>query len=65
MKQADVDGILVAASPASPEVARCPACGAEVEKRKRRSGRNNYTYFYRHKWGTGDSCPSRYHPTST
>jgi hypothetical protein len=65
MKQAEADGVLVTAGPASPEVAKCPTCGAEVEKRKRRSGRDNYTYFYRHKRGTGDGCPNRYHPTST
>ena len=63
MKEAKVDGELVQAGPDSPEIARCPACGGEVHKRKRRVGRNGYSYFYRHRQGTNPDCPLRYRLT--
>ena len=64
MKEANVDGQLVQAGPDSPEVATCPACGGPVVKRKRRSGRDSFTYFYRHKQGLDDECPLRYRPVT-
>ena len=61
MLEAKVDGELTQAGPDSPEVAQCPACGGEVCKRKRKVGRDWYTYLYRHCRGVGNSvvdCPS-------
>ena len=63
MHEAKVNGRLTQAGPDSPEVAQCPACGGEVRKRKRKVGRNRYTYFFRHCRGIGDDCPLRYRPT--
>jgi predicted nucleic acid-binding Zn ribbon protein len=62
MRVAKLDGELIQAGPDSPEVAQCPACGGEVRKRKRRVGRDKYTYFYRHRQGVGDECPLPYRP---
>jgi hypothetical protein len=63
MHEAKVDGELTQAGPDSPEVARCPACGGEVRKRRRKVGRSEHTYFYRHRQGIGGDCPLRYRPT--
>ena len=63
MQFAEVDGHLIQASPDSPEVAQCPACGGEVHKRNRKVGRDGHTHFYRHKAGIGLDCPLRYRPT--
>lgn len=60
MRQARVGNRTVTASPESPEVARCPACGTEVQKRKRRTMDKTTTWFYRHKRGLGKGCPNRY-----
>lgn len=64
VRQAKRNGKLIPASPDAPEVARCPACGAEVRLRKRRNGRGNYAYFYRHRAGEGEGCALRYRPTA-
>jgi hypothetical protein len=63
MQEAKLDGRLIQAGPDSPEIAQCPACGGEVQKRKRKVGRNGHTYFYRHRAGVSDDCPLRYKPT--
>jgi hypothetical protein len=60
MREAKWKGRLVEAGPDSPEVAKCPACGGEVHKRRRKVGRRKYTYFYRHCAGADDGCPLRY-----
>jgi hypothetical protein len=64
MLEAKSNGVLVKAGPKSPDVAECPACKGEVRKRKRRVGRGQYVYFYRHRNGVGDECALRYRPTS-
>jgi len=46
MREAKLNGRAVQAGPDSPEIAECPACGGEVRKRKRKVGRDGYTYFY-------------------
>ena len=64
MKDAQHNGHLIQASPTSPDVAVCPACGGEVQKRRRRSGKT-VTWFYRHRQGTeGDGCSRRYRPVA-
>jgi hypothetical protein len=63
MQDAKVDGQLIQASSNSPDVATCPACGGEVHKRKRKSGKDGYTFFYRHRRGVGEDCPLRYRMT--
>jgi hypothetical protein len=60
MHDAKVGRRLVLAGPDSPDVAVCPACGGQVEKRKRADG-GQTTWFYRHRTGT-DGCPRRYRP---
>ncbi|MBE9507773.1 MAG: hypothetical protein IMY86_06950 [Chloroflexi bacterium] len=62
MRDAKLNGKPVLASPDSPEVALCPACGGEVHKHRRKVGRSEVTYFYRHRAGVGDGCPRRYRP---
>jgi hypothetical protein len=64
MQKARVNGRLVTAGPDSPEMALCPACGEKVEKRKRRRGDGQVTYFYRHMMDVGDGCPLRYRPVT-
>ena len=64
MQKARVDGRLVLAGPDSPEVALCPSCGEEVEKRKRTRQNGQVTFFWRHKVGVGDGCPLRYQPVA-
>ena len=64
MLEAKVNGRLIKAGPDSPEVAQCPACGGEVRKRKRKIGRSEHVYFFRHRIGVGSDCPLRYRPTS-
>ncbi len=63
MRDAKVKGRLIVADPDSPDVARCPACGGEVHKRKRRLMGGGVIYFYRHKQGIGNNCTRRYRPT--
>jgi hypothetical protein len=63
MFEARVDGQPVKAGPDSPEVAQCPVCGGEVRKRKRKVGRDEYVFFYRHHNGVGNDCALRYRPT--
>jgi hypothetical protein len=63
MREAKLNECAVQAGPDSPEIAQCPVCGGEVRKRKRKVGRNEHTYFYRHRAGVGDDCPLRYRPT--
>ena len=64
MIEAKSNGELIQAGPESPAVATCPACGAEVHKRRRKVGRERYSYFYRHRQGASDDgCPLRYRPT--
>jgi hypothetical protein len=63
MKQAQVNGKLVAAAPDAPEAAFCPGCGAEVERRHVTRMDGTMTYFYRHALGQGKDCVRRYHPT--
>jgi hypothetical protein len=58
MQQAKFEGKLVTASPKSPHVARCTACGEGVCKRRRDEGET--IWFYRHLTGVGDGCPLRY-----
>jgi hypothetical protein len=41
-----VDGTLIQAGPGSPEVAQCSCCCDEVRKRKRKVGRDGYTFVY-------------------
>lgn len=62
MREAEVDGQLVVAGPDTPELARCPTCGCEVQKRGRRRTDGQVTWYYRHKRGAGDDCPRRYWP---
>jgi uncharacterized C2H2 Zn-finger protein len=62
MREAEIDGRLVVAGPDAPQVARCPACGAELQKRKRRTMDKTTTWYYRHKRGQGKDCPRRYRP---
>jgi uncharacterized C2H2 Zn-finger protein len=62
MREAEIDGRLVVAGPDAPQVARCPACGAELQKRKRRTMDKTTTWYYRHKRGQGKDCPGRYRP---
>jgi hypothetical protein len=64
MRDAKLNGHLIPASPSSPDVATCPDCGGEVRKRRRRVGRWEVTYFYRHRQGVGDGCPRRYRPVA-
>jgi hypothetical protein len=63
MREAKLNGRTVQANPDSPEIAECPVCGGEVRKRKRKSRRDGFTYFYRHRAGVGNDCPLRYRPT--
>ena len=60
MRDAQHNGKLIPASATSPDVARCPACGGEVRKRKRKVGRE-LTWYYRHRTSS-DDCPRRYRP---
>lgn len=60
MREAMVGDERVTAGPESPDVARCPACGSEVHKRKRRRMDKTVSWYYRHKNGTGKGCPERY-----
>jgi hypothetical protein len=62
MREAEIDGRLVVAGPDAPRVARCPACGAEVQKRKRRTMDKTTTWYYRHRRGQGKDCPRRHRP---
>ena len=62
MRKAMVDGRMMAASPESPAAATCPTCGGQVEKRKRRKGDGEVTWFWRHQPREGDGCPKRYDP---
>jgi hypothetical protein len=64
MREARVNHAIIQAEEGSPEVAECPMCGGEVRKRKRRVGKDRYTYFYRHHNGVGSGCALRYRPTS-
>ena len=64
MRDARLNGKLITASPHSPDVAICPACGGEVRKRRREVGRSEVTYFYRHNTAEGIDCPLRYTPVS-
>ena len=63
MKEARVKGKLVVAGPDAPDVATCPECGTDLQKRRRTCMDGSVTYFYRHKRGTGKDCPRRYRPT--
>jgi len=60
VREAMVDGRMIVAGPDAPEVARCPACGSEVRKRKRRTMDKTTSWFYRHPNGAGKGCPKRY-----
>lgn len=60
MGDARVGNRNVTASPESADLARCPDCGAEVQKRSRRTMDKTTTWFYRHKQGSGKGCPRRY-----
>jgi hypothetical protein len=60
--KAKVNGKLIQAGPDSPEVAQCPACSGEVHKRRRKVGRDKYTYFYHRRRGVSNDCPLRYQP---
>ena len=60
VREARVNGKTVTAGPDSPKVGKCPACGSEVRKRKRRTMDKSVTWFYRHADGTGKECPKRY-----
>ena len=60
MREAIVEGRLIVAGPDAPEVARCPACGSELRKRKRRTMDGTTSWFYRHPNGAGKGCPKRY-----
>ena len=64
MRKARVNGHFVLAGPDTPDEALCPACGAVVQKRKRRRSDGHVTYFYRHGMGLGEGCPLRYQPSS-
>ena len=63
MRDAKLDGKPVLTGLDSPDVAQCPACGGEVRRRRRRVGRSEVTYFYRHRIGS-DDCPRRYRPVA-
>ena len=59
MRDAVANGMKVLASAKAPVLARCPACGGEVELRRRRNGKET-VWFYRHKRGAGyPDCPRR------
>lgn len=62
MRKARVGDRLVEAGPSAPEVGICPECGGEVRKRRRRRMDKLYTWYYRHKEGSGKDCPKRYSP---
>lgn len=62
MREAMLNGQIIEAGPHSPDIAKCPTCGGEVRKRKRQTGKGQYTYFYRHVRGVGSDCPLRYRP---
>lgn len=64
MREARWNGDVVAAGPESPQLAKCPSCDGEVEKRKRKRSDGDATYFYRHKIGVGEGCPRRYSPVA-
>jgi hypothetical protein len=51
---------LITAGPEAPRRARCPACGAEVRIRKRKTMDGTTSWFYRHQDGAGKGCPKRY-----
>jgi hypothetical protein len=59
MREAKVEDKIVVAGPDTPDVAKCPACGGEVHKRKRRRMDGGATYYYRHRRGVGKECPKR------
>lgn len=61
MKKALVDDELVPASSSAPDHARCPGCGCELIRRKRKNGKG-YTYYWRHPRGVAPDCPLRYTP---
>jgi hypothetical protein len=65
MQKAEVDGKLVPAGPDAPDVARCPSCGGEVQKRKRRRLDGGLTWFWRHRAGVGEGCRKRYSPNAS
>jgi uncharacterized C2H2 Zn-finger protein len=60
MREARLNGKTVTAGPDSPELGKCPACGCEVRKRKRRTMDETVTWFYRHADRKGKGCPKRY-----
>lgn len=60
MREAEVNGKRVVATPDAPDVASCPGCGTEVQKRRVTRMDGTVTYFYRHKRGQGKDCPRRY-----
>lgn len=62
MHKARVGDRVVVAGPDAPDVATCPECGAEVQKRKRRTMDKTTTWYYRHRQGHGRGCPKRYRP---
>ena len=49
----------ITAGPGAPQEAACPACGADVQLRKRTKMDSHATYYYRHKNGQGKNCPRR------
>ena len=59
MREAKFEGEIIIASPESPDVAQCPACGGEVHKRSRRRMDGSVSYYYRHKRGVGQNCSRR------
>ncbi len=62
MREVKLNGHLEVAGPDSAVEAKCPLCGGEVKKRKRRRMDGKVTYFYRHKRGVGEDCQLRYRP---
>jgi hypothetical protein len=62
MRNAVVNGKVVVARPDAPDVALCPDCKTEVQKRRRKCMDGRITYFYRHERGEGKDCPRRYRP---
>jgi hypothetical protein len=56
--------VLVEAALDAPEVATCPACGATVDLRSRRTGEgpDDRTWYYRHRRGEGHDCSRRSSP---
>jgi hypothetical protein len=62
MRETNVKGKLVRASPQSPDKGSCPECGAEVQKRHVTRMDGRATYFYRDKRRQGKDCPGRYRP---